>query len=133
MKIKLWHIVALFFFILVAQIIGERAGLLDPSREIIWYDNIMHALAGVLTGIFVLWGIQKEKRNIKGWRLAAAIIGITIIIAILWELFELAAFQIIRDFALSNNLYSTSISEAILDTLSNAVGGAVVAYFALKK
>ncbi|MEK6919012.1 MAG: hypothetical protein AABW73_03150 [Nanoarchaeota archaeon] len=135
MKIKLYHVAALFVIIIILQVSGEYAGLLDPSRNIIWYDNVMHALAGVLSGIFVMWAVEKESIKISKKRLGIYIVIVAFLMAVFWELFELAIFKMLKDYAISYN-YSTTLAEAILDSLSNTIGASILAiinYYIFKK
>lgn len=122
-RIKFWYIPALFVMIVIAQIIGENHGMLDQSRSIIWYDNLMHVFAGILSAIFVMWAVEKEEIKISKNKLGLYLLAVVIIMAGLWEFFEWGVFQIIKDYNLMSKPLTTNLSEAILDSLSNLLGG----------
>ena len=92
-----------------------------------WYDVMMHGLGGFLIGSIAAWAYafelkQRVKLNTFFW-----IVGATLLIGILWEVFEYAV-----GFRLYDGLYQSYISDTLSD-IGMDIAGALAAFLIFRR
>lgn len=120
-KVKL--VFFLFLAIIILHFIANAVGLY--KTEIVWFDNVLHALAGFAFGL--LWLRIREKSS---W---VSVLAFVLVVALAWELFEFLFLTFFTKYAHSTGIYSLSVGEAAFDTLSNLVGGFALILWARKE
>lgn len=113
MKFSLKTVLLLFLAIIILHFIANAVGLY--KTEVVWFDNVLHALAGFAFGL--LWLRMREKSS------AVSVLAFVLAVALSWELLEFLFLTFFTKYAHSTGIYSLSVEEAAADTLSNLVGG----------
>lgn len=84
-KSLLKHLVFLMFFIFIADFLAHKFFW----YSLIWYfDMIMHFLGGLWVGLFFIYVVSFKKSISYGINIFLNIIIATLIIGLLWELYE---------------------------------------------
>ena len=110
-----------------ADLFGLYAAQIESG--FVWFDNVLHFLTGITTGIFWLWVLEKYKPAVSHLYIAVSTLLFALVVALGWELFEFLFLKIFTPYAKSLQLYSTSLSEATADALSNLLGALALVGF----
>lgn len=123
--------IALLLSVVILHFISNAFGVYDLQIEagFVWIDNVLHTLVGVAVGLFWLYFLNLRKTDASAVFRATSVIAVVLITAVLWELLELGFYLSMRTYAVSLNIYSPSILEAIEDIVSNTAGGLLVCIF----
>ncbi len=131
MKLSIYYPVALLFIVAALHFVTNAIGLYDMQMQagFVWVDNILHALVGTAFGLFWFWilhirypGASKTFGNVSA-------ILFVLMMAIAWEIIELAFFIVFPAQALELKIYSPSLLEASMDIGSNIAGALVPVMF----
>jgi hypothetical protein len=105
--------------------------------KISWYDELVHFLAGVWVAILIIWISEKIKlplffKKLLREKFALTIIISTLIVGLIWELFEFGLIQ----YLLNTYEYQAGLQPSNLDTLSDLLmdiaGAGIVVCFISK-
>lgn len=120
-------IVILFVVIVFLHFSANVLGIYDKQIEagFVWFDDILHILAGVTFALLWLW-ISKKKNFKSPLPMSVSIMTFVFITALVWEFFEFGVFNLFTSYATDLKIYSSSMLEASTDILSNIIGGAMV-------
>ena len=118
------YIPGLLLLMVILHFFANTTGIYKAQidNNFVWFDNILHVIAGVAFALLFLWILNKN--NIK-YPLVPKIfltIGFVFCLAVLWELIEFGFFKLFTLQAQNLNIYSPSIKEASSDILSNIAG-----------
>ena len=135
MLIRFWYIPSLVFIVIFLHFAAVITQFYEFQIRsgFVWWDNVLHALVGVTFGLAWLWFIQVMGWNLSPRLMTISTISVVVALAILWEVAELALLLIAPDIAHSLQMYSTSISEATVDSLSNLLGVVGLVWFIGRK
>ena len=117
-----------YFFIFLADFLGCVVNLYNILS---WYDLFVHFLSGIFTfvlGIIVLKRINSYDKDNKILNVVFAL-GVVAIIAILWEIFEFSADNILK-VNLQHNL-DTGVNDTMGDMIVASLGGFIGMLFYL--
>lgn len=131
---SLSKIVILFVIIVFLHFSANALGIYDKQIEagFVWFDNILHILTGVASALLWLWILKKIDFKYT-FPIAVSILIFVFITALAWEIFEFGIFKLFTSQAVNLKLYSPSIQEALVDILSNVLGGVVIIFWIKSK
>jgi|SRR3989338_3468528 len=114
------HLVLLMFFIFLVDFLAKYF----YWYSLIWYfDMIMHFLGGLWVGMFFIYVLSMKKPLTYGSSSFFRIILCTLIIGILWEIFEFFTYNYIGQ-------NSFDISDTLADIFFDLAGGVLaIMYF----
>ena len=92
----------------------------------VWFDNVLHFVTGITTGIFWFWVLEKYRPQASPKYRVVSTILVVLGVALGWELFEFLFLKLFAPYAMSLQMYSTSVGEATADALSNLLGAVVL-------
>ncbi len=129
MRPKLFHSFLILFSAVVLHFVAVYSGVYSVQLQagFVWFDNILHMMVGVAFGLLYLWIVRD--RNYSPLRNALFLLVFVFVLALLWEAAEYVFFKIFDSYALGLQVYSPSLQEATLDSLSDVVGAAALAVF----
>lgn len=120
MKFPLYYVLVLFLIIIGLHFVANATGLYET--KVVWFDNVLHTLAGISFGLFWLW-ILKEKNPHASFTFSSlSLVAFVLCTAFIWELLEWVFLKLFTSYAYSLSLYSPSLGEASADVISNVVG-----------
>ncbi len=94
----------------------------DLFHSTVWYDLFMHVLGGgvvALSGVGLAWHVWLKRRGAApGLLLKAAMVGLVLLVAVLWEVWEVL-------YEMTPN-WTLSVSDTISDVLSGVAGAILV-------
>ncbi|MEK7541480.1 MAG: hypothetical protein AAB533_01380 [Patescibacteria group bacterium] len=129
MKFSISYPLVLLFVIVGLHFVANATWLYET--EIVWFDNILHALAGIAFGLLWLWVREKKDPRVPLVFRAISTIVFVFGIALLWELLEFLFLNLFPSYAYYFHLYSPSMREATLDVLSNMMGALALVLWVL--
>jgi len=123
-RVAFWHIPFWIAGIAFLHFVELFSGVYDIEMRIghEWFDNLLHALVGVVFAIFWLSFLHMQKKKYSKTFTAISTLVFVLVMAFAWELLELALLIFAPAYAYSFNIFSPSITEASFDILSNLVG-----------
>jgi len=86
-----------------------------------WYDVMMHGLGGFLIGSIAAWAYAFELKYHVTFNIFFWIVGGTLLIGILWEIFEYVV-----GFRLYDSLYQSYASDTLSDIGMDVIGSLIV-------
>lgn len=119
-KQKTIVLISLSIFIIVLHFVANTTGLYEGG--IIWFDNVLHFLTGVVFGLTWLWIFRKQSVENYSLRDLISAFGFVLRLAIIWELLEFGFLKLFPVYAHSLSIFSPSITEAVEDIASNMLG-----------
>ncbi|MCK9352224.1 MAG: hypothetical protein WCT49_05735 [Candidatus Paceibacterota bacterium] len=126
MKFLPRHILILFACIIILHFIANAVGLYDTP--VVWFDNVLHMLAGAGFGLVWLWISESKSVRISQGYPASSMIGFVLCLALVWELMEFLFLSYFTPYAYALNIYSPSILEASIDVISDLTGAVVLLF-----
>ena len=124
MKFPLRYTFVLFLIITVLHFVANSTSLYET--RIVWFDNVLHTLAGVGFGLFWLWVLEKKSVHHSFTFSAISLVAFVLGTALVWELLEFLFFKLFTQYAYNLSLYSPSRGEAGMDIASNLVGAFIL-------
>jgi glycopeptide antibiotics resistance protein len=117
--------VTLLVGVIALHLVANALGVYDTQIEagFVWIDNVLHMLVGVAVGLFWLRFLHLRKPGASAAFRAGSTVAIVLTAAVIWELLEFAFYISMQTYAVSLNIYSPSLLEAVEDVVSNVVGG----------
>lgn len=107
------------------------------EQSIIWVDNVLHILAGVVIAMSWFRIIQKTLKtsieNTPTLIIISSTVGFVLFIALFWEIFEFAYWKGVPEWANKFKFYSPTIADALIDMVLDLIGGAVFFLFISRK
>lgn len=118
---------ALTILVIVAALhfAGNALGVYDMQIEagFVWFDNVLHALVGLAVAVFFFDLIAERYPERSFWPRALMSLAGVLVVAVLWELVEFGIYAAFPAYATDLNIYSPSVTEAMIDVVSNVIGG----------
>lgn len=119
--------IILLVVIITLHIFATYTGMYDNCQDSCdaWIDNVIHIIAGFLSAMLGLWFLQTWRKKLYEHKFLQfiSIVGVVLLIALTWELFEFYFLKFLPKYAYQFALYSPSIAESLEDVLSNLMGG----------
>ena len=91
----------------------------------VWFDNVLHACAGIATGLVWISFLKRFKPDTSFFGAALTLLAVVALAAVVWEAFEYAFYLVFKSGALGLTVYEPSIQESLFDSASN-IGGAML-------
>lgn len=122
-KIYLSEEIIYTLFIFVSYFLGS---IIDLYNKIYFYDTLMHFLSGILTSFLALDILKRENiidKN-KMYINVLFVLGITFMIAGLWEIFEFTTDNIFGKDA--QKVLTTGVTDTMKDIISAFLGSLII-------
>lgn len=124
---KLRTILLLLLGVFALHFIALAAGIYDRQIEagFVWFDNILHALIGVIMGLLFLWLVRRYDLRMA----VPTVVTLPLFVlmaAIAWEVAEYVAFVLVAPLMTDLKIFSPSLMEASTDIASNILGAAAL-------
>ena len=86
-------VIVLFGAIIILHLSATKFGIYDMQIEkgFVWFDNILHILAGIAFGLTWVWIAQK--RNYR--HISIMILTFVAVTAVIWEVFEFGMLKLL--------------------------------------
>ncbi len=127
MRSSLLALVILIFAVSL-HFIANFTGVYDMQIEagFVWIDNVIHFLIGIAFGFFGFGLVEKYKPESSLVFQVVFVFGFVLFSAVGWEIIEFAFLKLFTSYALSLQIYSPSVIEAVTDICSNLAGALTV-------
>lgn len=109
----------------------HAVGMLGPYDTVWWWDHVTHAVSAALVAAIV-YAALFVWAAVPGSILAAATIGVTLALGVIWELIELVARDVGERYGVEPVLVHYGWRDTALDLVFDVVGALVVVLFDLR-
>ncbi len=122
------YIPGLLLIMVILHFFANATGIYQKqiNNNFVWFDNVLHAIAGVAFALLFLWILNKNNTKHTLIKKIFLTIGFVFCLAVLWELVEFGLFKFFTQQAQNLNIYSPSIKEACSDIMSNIAGATLL-------
>lgn len=122
-KIPNFLITLYMIFILFAYFFGSIVGLYN---KISWYDTVAHFSSGILISFAAYYIYKISSKNNNKVILVLFIVGVTSLIAILWEIFEFVSDSIFKKDA--QHVIDTGVNDTMIDMIVALLGSILFSF-----